>query len=631
MAEKIEPEVVEIFKHIKKCRNFILSGGAGSGKTYSLVQVIKQVINLDPKIKIACITYTNAAVKEIEGRVNHSNLSVSTIHDFLWDNIKNFQKELKESLIALMNDVEPKIKKPYDDFSIKDLNELDDGIQYKEYLRIKEGVVSHDEVLILANYMFKNNPLLCDILIDKFGYIFIDEYQDTHPKVVEIFMEFLNTRKKKNIIGFFGDSMQSIYDDGIGDLNEFVSSNKIEEVVKNQNRRNPQLVINLANDIRTDNIKQTASKDVNAPNMINNTIKNGSILFLYSDSDKEDFEFLINENKIKYFNDWDFLNSKETKVLNLTHNLIAEKGDFKNLFDIYDKDPIIKLKNDLLRKINFTINDSDTFEYIVDKVALKRRGKNGKFRKDEINEDERSRELFNQLKDKPFSEIRKMYLTKDALIDDKKQDSDEESRKGSKRDNLIKHLFKIQNTILLYKQKKYNEFIKKTDFPLVFGRSKNELKEVIESLVEVGDQTIEEIINKADKKGICIKDEKFSDFVKNNTYLFNQVKKIKFKEFQNLYKYLEGNTPFSTQHKIKGEEYKNVIVLLDNGGWSKYNFEYLFTNKKDKESVINRTKKLFYVCCTRAMDNLVVFYHSPNKDVLKTAKEWFGVDNVKKV
>jgi hypothetical protein len=31
-----------------------------------------------------------------------------------------------------------------------------------------------------------------------------------------------------------------------------------------------------------------------------------------------------------------------------------------------------------------------------------------------------------------------MYLNKDQLIDDKKQDEDDENKKGSKRDNLIK-------------------------------------------------------------------------------------------------------------------------------------------------------------------------------------------------
>ena len=67
----LEPEVQVIFEAIDEGRNFLLSGGAGSGKTYSLVNVIRQVITEKPTDKIACITYTNAAVKEIENRVNH--------------------------------------------------------------------------------------------------------------------------------------------------------------------------------------------------------------------------------------------------------------------------------------------------------------------------------------------------------------------------------------------------------------------------------------------------------------------------------------------------------------------------------------------------------------------------------
>lgn len=77
MAEgrlNLEPEVVEIFQSIDDGRNFLLSGGAGSGKTYSLVNVIRQAIAENPTAKVACMTYTNAAVKEIEERVNHKIL-----------------------------------------------------------------------------------------------------------------------------------------------------------------------------------------------------------------------------------------------------------------------------------------------------------------------------------------------------------------------------------------------------------------------------------------------------------------------------------------------------------------------------------------------------------------------------
>src|SRR5690606_1646091 len=51
----------------------------------------------------------------------------------------------------------------------------------------------------------------------------------------------------------------------------------------------------------------------------------------------------------------------------------------------------------------------------------------------------------------------RIYVGSEQLIDDKKQNSEEESRKGSKRDNLIKHLFKIQSSIHLYNVGNYNE------------------------------------------------------------------------------------------------------------------------------------------------------------------------------
>jgi DNA helicase-2/ATP-dependent DNA helicase PcrA len=49
----------------------------------------------------------------------------------------------------------------------------------------------------------------------------------------------------------------------------------------------------------------------------------------------------------------------------------------------------------------------------------------------------------------------------------------------------------------------------------------------------------------------------------------------------------------------------------------------------DKESVVNRTRKILYVCCTRAKSNLALFYHSPSDAVVEKAKDWFGHENVK--
>jgi len=632
----LEQEVQQIFQSIDYGRNFLLSGGAGSGKTYSLVSVIRQVIAENPTAKVACMTYTNAAVKEIEERVNHKNLNVSTIHDFFWDNIKHFQKELKEAIISLANNED------FIRFSIDEANPipenyfdiLPEGIQYKEFVRLREGIISHDELLIVANCLFDKYHKLSSIVKDKYKFIFIDEYQDTSKAVVDIFLTHFKKSERKNIIGFFGDAMQSIYDDGIGNLDEYKGdgADTVNEVPKKQNRRNPQLVIDLANKLRTDGIIQEHSTDPNAPNMVNGVVKQGAVLFLHStDEDIYKVEKLLEE---KY--GWDFNNSKETKELNLTHNLIAGKAKFRTLMDIYDDDPVIGLKSEILEKIKYNkknnkseieIGEDDTFDTVVDKFKLKNR--QNELKKDLLLADPIKVALYNQLKDKPFSDVRKIYLNKDALIDDKKQDEVDENKKGSKRDNLIRHLFKIQNNISLYQNKKFNEFLRATDYrsKLTNIAKKKELKENIESLVNVGDKTIEEVITDANERGISVIDDKLVAFKEKNEYLYNRVKDVKFSEFQKLYEYLEGQTPFSTQHKTKGAEFDNVLVILDNGGWNNYNFEKMFLGTASP-SVMERTLKIFYVCCTRAKENLAVFFHNPDAAVIAKAKIWFGNDNV---
>ena len=100
------------------------------------------MIEDNPTSRVACMTYTNAAVREIQKRVNHKNLNVSTIHDFLWDNIKHFQKELKSALVNLANDSEEKrIKIKNTANLIPDSYFSSCKIEYREYLKLEKGIV----------------------------------------------------------------------------------------------------------------------------------------------------------------------------------------------------------------------------------------------------------------------------------------------------------------------------------------------------------------------------------------------------------------------------------------------------------------------------------------------------------
>lgn len=637
VAEKLvqeNDELYEILEHIKQGHNFLLSGGAGSGKTYSLVQVLQHISGLCPNAQIACITYTNAAAIEIKNRANIKNLRVSTIHDFLWDMIVQFQKEAKITLLELINNPESSIKNPISDFPYQ--NTFENGIQYKEYLRIDRGEISHDEVLVLANEMFKKYPRLCDLLIDKFQFIFVDEYQDTSPLVIEILLEFIQQRKKKNIIGFFGDAMQSIYEAGIGDIDSYIESGVVYKVEKKQNRRNPQSIIDIANAIRTDGLVQTASKDSSAPNMKNGTVKQGSVKFLYSTN------FDLGKVKLSsWVKGWDFHNAQETKELRLTHNLIANEAGFSNLMAVYDNDPIAKFKEAFhkeAKKQGHVFSDEDSFDTVVKSMpwVYKRDPHKGKSHLEVLLEDSTAKVLYEHIKDWPYSKVKKIYLDKDNLIDDKVV-IDGVTVREPKRDRLIQHLFKIQELISLFDNKEYNELIRRTSFSVQSIADKSNFKKCMDDLKAKASESIEAVISYADSFKLCIADDKLKDFINNNDYLYWRVKDIPFQEFQNLYLYLEGYTPFSTQHKIKGLEFENVLIVLHNGGWKNYNFEYLFdakiidtlnpSQKKSYPQILSRTKKLFYVCCTRAKDNLIVYYPSPSPNVLESAITIFGEEN----
>lgn len=157
---------------------------------------------------------------------------------------------------------------------------------------------------------------------------------------------------------------------------------------------------------------------------------------------------------------------------------------------------------------------------------------------------------------------------------------------------------------------------------------KKKLKASIEALQDIEHKTIQEVIELADEQNICRIDDKVRNYKERSPYIYDRMMEVPYQEFVNLYNYLEGQTPFSTQHRTKGAEFNNVLVILDNGRWNNYNFEKLFTSTSRTESVVVRTEKIFYVCCTRAMERLAVFYHKPTKSVIDKAQEWFGKENV---
>jgi DNA helicase-2/ATP-dependent DNA helicase PcrA len=81
--------------------------------------------------------------------------------------------------------------------------------------------------------------------------------------------------------------------------------------------------------------------------------------------------------------------------------------------------------------------------------------------------------------------------------------------------------------------------------------------------------------------------------------------------------FIQDNTAYSTQHGVKGEEYKDVLVVYDDieAAWTHYNFTKILTPAtagNPTEGQLDRGRKLAYVCFSRSTENLRVMLFTPN-------------------
>ena len=98
-----------------------------------------------------------------------------------------------------------------------------------------------------------------------------------------------------------------------------------------------------------------------------------------------------------------------------------------------------------------------------------------------------------------------------------------------------------------------------------------------------------------------------------------------------LNKFIDGHTPFSTKHGVKGAEFENVLVVFGRG-WNQYDFnKYLETASpgtsipKNKLAWYERNRNLFYVVCSRPMKRLsILFTQKLSDNAFKTVEDWFG-------
>ena len=242
-ANKIDLQIIDT---LQKGYNFRVEAWAGSGKTYSLNKVIEWIqVNKWKQYRkknqhVVCITYTNAAVDVISGRLaNDSFIIPSTIHSFAWNAIKQYQS----TLIKFISEDETFRSTEGDFFAIRKV-EYTLGHRYNE-----NGIMYlyHDDVIRLFAALL-DNAKFRRVFSDKYPLILIDEYQDSLKPIIDRFLEYFISLNSGPQFGFFGDSWQTIYQSN--KACGLIQHENIVEIKKGANFRSAPKIVDLLNFIR---------------------------------------------------------------------------------------------------------------------------------------------------------------------------------------------------------------------------------------------------------------------------------------------------------------------------------------------------------------------------------------------
>ena len=280
-------QVIQDCLNLDHPKSFFLYAGAGSGKTHSLVEAVKNLKNRERQRltfegrQIAIITYTNAACEEIARRLEHDPLVVvSTIHAFSWRMIQGFNDDIREWLrVKLTEDIKELNEKlgkargqnktflsnqASRDSKVRRLDSLDE-ISTFTYSPTGDNrgrqALNHSEVIQMAAAFIQQPPLL-DVMADLHPVLLIDESQDTYGPLMDAFLRAQSLTPDRFCLGLLGDTMQRIYNDGKVRLEEAIPRDWAMPE-KRMNRRSPTRVVDLINVIRAsaDGHQQTPKPD----------------------------------------------------------------------------------------------------------------------------------------------------------------------------------------------------------------------------------------------------------------------------------------------------------------------------------------------------------------------------------
>lgn len=620
--DHVDDEILT-YLNLDEPKSFFLFAGAGSGKTRSLVNALLSVrqesgrrLRLNSH-RIAVITYTNAACDEIKRRIDYDPLfSVSTIHSFVWDLIKSHQTDIKQWLkinleeeIAKLEDKQskgrPGTKAAMDrENSIKaKTNRLENLDKIKRFIYNPNGEntsrdsLNHNEVINIGADFLTNKPLMQNILTRKFPILLIDESQDANKLLMEAFFIVQKEHSSHFSLGLFSDTMQRIYADGKIDLGENLPDDWAEPA-KSKNHRCPKRIIKLINKIRS---------DVDNQEQIPRLDKEEGVVRLFilpadtADKKKAEAENDVAQKMSDITGDTKWFGAdSDVKILTLEHHMAANRMGFIELFE-----PLYRVDRFRTGLLDGTLPGLRFFTQLI--LPLIKAKKSG----DEFGVARIVRQS-------------SPYLSKDSL-----KSSDDQLGIIQKARDSVNQLMSLWDN----SSPRFIDVLKNVEQTGLFA--------IPESLIPIAKRTNEEQ-DLAESSDTNQSEEGEDKDIKLDAW--DKALETSFNQIEAYNEYVSDRARFGTHQGVKGLQFPRVMVVMDDKEARGFLFSYeklfgakaptptdLKNEQEGKETSFDRTRRLFYVTCSRTENSLAIVAYTENPDEVKKfvlSKDWFEEDEV---
>ena len=365
------------------------------------------------------------------------------------------------------------------------------------------------------------------------------------------------------IVGYFGDPMQQIYDRGMGDFDAPEGSLAI---TKKENYRCAPQVIELLNSFRED-VQQIAAG--------RNAIIEGSVELVLVQSENPEAprnrysDKQLDRAATKFdviLDSWGWQDRENVKLLFLVRQMIARRLGFSEMHQLFTGEYASSRAQ----------KDYESGEHALLKPFVKALWP-----------------LVERYENDDFRSVMNILREHSPAFD----------LEGENEQKSLKEMLELAKSLV----KELSERWDSDELGTILRFARDNL------ICNLSDKLLEEL----DREPMQEAFEKNEHSTEKGRWLADRVFEMNTSQIARYVDFVNDNTPFSTQHGVKGEEYSDVVVVFDDteAAWNTYSFSKTLTpgtSGEGTEGQLNRSKKLAYVCFSRAEINLKVILFTPN-------------------